>query len=58
MSKVLKGQQEVWVQFAAAALSGYLATAKWDDTAAKKAAQQADELLKEFEARVKNANGK
>lgn len=57
MSKVLKAQEAAWIQFASAALSGYLAGGKWDDSAPIKAAAHADTLLAEFVKREKAAAG-
>jgi hypothetical protein len=53
--KVTKEHELVWREFAAAAISGLLASGKWDRDAAENAAKQADSLLKEFDARVKMA---
>jgi len=57
MSKVLKDQELAWIGFASAALTGYLANGKYDENASKQAAVRADELLEEFQKRVKAANG-
>jgi len=55
--RVLKDQQEAWISFASAALTGLLSTNEWDRQAAEKAAEHADRLLKEFEERVRLAHG-
>ncbi|WP_176240492.1 hypothetical protein [Pseudomonas sp. R45(2017)] len=57
MSSEFKSHRDVWAQFATAALSGYIASGKWDEKAHQKAAAAADEMLKEYDRRVKQAGG-
>jgi hypothetical protein len=56
MSKILTDEQKVWSEFAAAALTGLLASGKWTtERTAAEAASHADMLLIELKQRSPQA---
>ncbi|MDR0189439.1 hypothetical protein RCO22_10860 [Pseudomonas yamanorum] len=56
MSDALTDEQKAWAQFAAAALTGLLASGKWSsERTAAEAASHADMMLGEMKERIEQA---